>query len=94
MLSQIPEDELQEELQRRAKKKKEDDEFFAQIPKPVENPDFRKLIEVCNQAVQNVAKDRIGGYPGKDHDHYIYEIAMTTIFGEGFWTWWNKFSHY
>lgn len=52
-----------------------------------ENTAFTKLIEnvdeMLDEAIQN-------GYWNEDYNHYIYEEVMTTIYGPGYWPWFNS----
>ena len=56
---------------------------FAEIkgtrPKPIDNPDLTKLIELCESCFDDLDK---GEDEDSDNDHYIYEQTLKTIYGE------------
>ena len=77
-LSQISDHELQAELERR------------QQPKPAkptakENPDFRGLIELCEDYVNDIDSGKTG--EDSDYDGYIYESALEAVFGSEIFDW-------
>ena len=47
-------------------------------PKPIDNPDLTKLIELCESCFDDLDK----GERTKDGDHYIYEETLKTIYGK------------
>jgi len=55
-------------------------------PKPLENPDFSGLKRQVEEHLDSIANktDR------EDDDHYIYEAAVTAVFGNDVWTYINK----
>jgi len=72
-------EELRDELARREQANKT-------IPRPVANPDFKGLIEMCCSHVDDLANDNVHS----DSKEYIYETAMETVFGVGVFDWINK----
>ncbi len=45
---------------------------------PVENPDFSDLIQTVKEQVEGTIK----GEEPKDGEHWIYEAAMTAVYGD------------
>lgn len=78
-LTKLSTEELKAELARR--------EAVEAAPSPLKLADFSKLQQQVIDSVESVAE---GGYPSKDHEHYIYEAAMEAVYGESIWKWWNK----
>ena len=73
-------EELQKELERRLGAKA--------IPKPqrVECPDYRYLVELCNNYCKEVSNY---GIPDEELKHLIFEAAMTAVYGNSIWDWVN-----
>ena len=57
------------------------------IPKQLILQDFKELRKICQSYVDDLEKD---GYVDEDHSHYIFETAMTCIFGKDVWKWINS----
>lgn len=74
-LSEIPDDALEKEVERR--------ELQAR-PKPISDPDFTKLINACVEFIDDLAAKR------SDTEHWIFEAAMVAVFGEEVWEWINS----
>lgn len=55
-------------------------------PKPIANPDWSKLIRVCQERVTEYVE---GNTEDSDTPHYIYEESMTAVFGNDIWKWVN-----
>lgn len=55
-------------------------------PPLIENPDLSNLIETCEAEIIGVVED---GRSPKDIEHYIYEAAMKTFYGENYFKWYN-----
>ena len=53
-------------------------------PKPLPEPDWSLLIEQCQDYIDYLEKY---GHPPKDGRVYIYEQAMTAVFGRTVWNW-------
>lgn len=81
-LSQLTDEQLQQELQKRMEKKKQKEK-----PKQLENPDFSRLREYCQEYIDHLDKN---GYEDDDIQHYIYEEALQAIFGRDVFGWINK----
>lgn len=62
-------------------------DFHPEPPEQVKTPDLTALREVCQVYMDEVSK---GGYVDEDLQHYIYEAALTAIFGEGVFSYVNK----
>jgi hypothetical protein len=58
-----------------------------EAPKPVESPDFSCLIKCC---VEGNARAISEGYQDEDLRQYVYEEAMTAIFGPDYFVWRNQ----
>ena len=73
-------EELEAELERKKKtiKKK---------PKPKSNVDWSELKEFVVAGITHLADH---GYQPKDFEHYIYEQALESIYGEKIWDWINE----
>ena len=74
-------DRLQAELEQKRREQE------LATPKPVENPDWSGVQEMCQEVIDSLAKD---GWYDDDMDHYIFEGAMQAVFGEDVFTWMNK----
>ncbi len=76
-VSALSDADLKAELERRAK---------ASLPDPVPllQPDFRVLVETVTEGVVLAIAD---GYQDEDFAYYVYEAAMTAVYGEGYWEW-------
>ena len=77
-LTQIPEDVLQAEVERRAKL----------IPDQVAEPDWSKVLSMCDGYLKDLAER---GREPRDFEHYLYEAVMTTCYGPNIFSEWvNK----
>lgn len=57
--------------------------------KPKEGPiDFIPLLKACKEYVDFINSNE--GYRDNDHSQYIFEAAMTCIYGKDFWEWHNS----
>ena len=79
-LKNVPLKELQDELERRSK-------GAPAIPQPIENPDFAQLIKTCKEHLETIVEE---GYIDDDGTEYIYEAAMTALYGDGIFTYINS----
>lgn len=79
-LRSYSDDELKAELEDRKSIDK-------QPPKPLENPDFTLLINTVVDGVARMVEDQ---YEDDDLKEYIYESAMTCIYGKSFFDWNNR----
>jgi hypothetical protein len=50
-------------------------------PKVLEAPDISRLVKICQEYMDFVDNDE-EYYEDNNYDHYIFEEAMATIFGE------------
>ena len=78
-LQNFSKEELQEELERREK-------TVLSKPIPFINPDFRQVHKLCIGYVNQVAS----GEDDEDLTHYIFEAAVTAVYGEKVWDYINK----
>ena len=67
--------QLEDEIQKRQKQEAD------KIP-PIVQPDFRPLIKVCQEYIDDLANN---GYVDEDMKEYIFEAAMEAIFGKVVW---------
>lgn len=58
------------------------------IPHPVPNPDLKRLIEACDEYLQEVGEYGYG--TSSDLKQWIYEEALKSIYGEKVFNWINK----
>ena len=72
-LSQLTDDELTTELERRTKAA-----LGVLQPVPVAVPDWTSLISICKQHVIDKWNE---GWVDDDSKHYIYEAALDAVFG-------------
>ena len=58
-------------------------------PNQLDNPDLNSLREICQEYVDFIDNDD-EYHEDNNYDHYIFEEAMTTIFGEDVWDFINN----
>lgn len=58
-------------------------------PEQLENVDTKKLSEICQQYIDFVDNDK-EYHEDNDFNHYIFEIAMESIFGANVWDFINN----
>ena len=56
------------------------------MPKPLPNPDFQKVIDNVVGHIEEMA----GGRYDDDCKEYIFEAAMTAVYGDGVWAWYGE----
>jgi len=78
----ISDEELQAELNRREEEKRKSEK-----PQQLAIVDPDPLRKMCQEYIDELDKS---GYVDDDFDHYIYEAAMTMVFGKDVWMWINK----
>jgi hypothetical protein len=78
-LSRFTTSQLEQELENRKR-------ALNERPKPKEDIDFEKLINMTENFVTNVIK----GENRSDDDIYIWEKTMMTIYGDDFFNWFNE----
>lgn len=54
------------------------------LPKPLANPNWSALIETCQESLKEYQE---GVETDSDCPHYIYEAAMSAVFGPDVWKW-------
>lgn len=59
------------------------------IPEPIPESDIKleRLIIICEQYKNFVASDDY--YEDNNFENYIFKEAIDTIYGNGFWDWYN-----
>lgn len=77
-------EELKQEIERRENEKKKADRPYRI---PIFN--FEPLAKLCENYINELDSK---GWVNDDLQHYIFESAMTTFFGNDVWTWINKVS--
>ena len=50
-------------------------------PKILENPDISRLVKICQEYMDFVDNDE-EYYEDNGYEHYIFEEAMSTLFGK------------
>jgi hypothetical protein len=75
--------ELEAELARRK---------YPKPPLPLESPDFSRLQKMIVKEIESLAE---GNKETCDFDHYVYERAVRTVYGDGdaIWDWMNHRPH-
>ena len=58
----------------------------AQMPEELSRHEFSGVVKLCRQHLDNLS--RLGTHDS-DTPHYIYEAAMTAVFGADVWVWIN-----
>ena len=81
MFENISTIKLQEVIDNRQKKK-----MAISKPEQILSPDLEPLRSICRDYINDLSEN---GYVDEDHAHYIFEIAMTTIYGENVWNFIN-----
>lgn len=56
-------------------------------PTPLENPDFRLLVETLEGYIHSLERDELVDI---NDEHYIFEAAMEAVYGKGVWKYINK----
>lgn len=80
MLQNLTTEELESELKKRKDESKK-------LPPMLPNPDFTKLIETIISGLTRATKD---DYLDDDIKTYVWEEALTAIFGKDFFAWRKK----
>jgi hypothetical protein len=75
-LSEIETGELRNELRRRE----------AALPEPLAEPQWGELIALVERGIRRHAV----GLTEDHFRHYVFQAAITAIWGHDFWTWWNS----
>jgi hypothetical protein len=65
------------ELERR-----KEERIKALRPPLIQRPNLDRLIKECEEYLDHIERH---GRADDDHDHYIYESAMSTLYGERVW---------
>jgi len=76
-LKDVSTEELRAELRRR-------EEPAKGPPAPLPNPDFTDLVQMVMTGVTSQMAEQ---YEDEDFKHYVYESAMTAIYGKAIWEW-------
>lgn len=58
-----------------------------EIPQPLPTPYFHPLIKMCESHIASIAEK---GYADEDDKNYIFECALSAIYGKDIWNWYNK----
>ncbi len=81
MIETYTDEQLQEELSRRKRKKE-----AMKKPKQVRQYNLVPLRKHCQNHIDSLE----AGTARADDEHYIYEVAMITIFGKNVFDWINE----
>ena len=84
MLRTYDDDELRAELERREVARKQ---RKPQI-RPLDDIDWEELHSYLDRTIDFVDKNNNASI--KDVEHVVFEIAMSTVYDEDLWPWWNK----
>lgn len=49
-------------------------------PEPIEEPDLTSLRKICQEYIDFIGSEHY--HEDNDYDHYIFEQAMNTFFGD------------
>lgn len=52
-------------------------------PRPLDNPDFTKLIQTCEACIDDL---ETRDWWNEDNQHYVYESAFEAIYGKDFFS--------
>lgn len=58
-------------------------------PLDLGNVDFTPLYEACKEYVDFLNSERCHG-SHENHNHFIFESAISCIYGKDFWEWYNS----
>lgn len=78
-MTDLTDEELRAELERRQR---------PVLPRPchVRDPDWEPLIKMMEESLtESIAK----GYEDDDFKHYVYEMAITAVYGKEYFQWRN-----
>lgn len=78
------EDATTEELEKELERRKTSGGLPSQ---PLANPDFTPLRGLVISGIEQAAKEQ---FQDDDFKHYVYEAAVTAVYGPTFWDWRNK----
>ena len=78
---QFTDEQLKAELERREKEAKQKAK-----PQQLEELNLARLRKICQDYIDEVERD---AWASEDTRHYIYEIALETVFGEDVFNWVN-----
>jgi hypothetical protein len=59
-----------------------------QRPRPVENPDFKPLIKMLEETMDEIVAGNHNS--DGDDDHYAWETAMQCVYGRNIFDWYNE----
>lgn len=62
--------------------------IIKQAPKKLAKIDFTALEKICQDYIDYCASDEY--HEDNDYEHYIYETALETVFGEDIWKFINN----
>jgi hypothetical protein len=79
-LHQIPTADLRTELERREKE-------ASKAPLPLAHPDFSALVKTITDGVARAVDEE---YEDEDFKRYVYEAALTAVYGGTYWKWRNE----
>lgn len=65
-----------------------DVEIGAPDPIPVDERDWNEIEQIAESIVKEIQNGTY--HEDNDYDHYMYDAAMTAVYGDKFWDWFNK----
>jgi len=74
------------QLEAELKRRKEEEEEGAK-PKPIDSPDWSDVVECCIFYIDEL---HTKGYAHSDSKQYIFEEAVSAVFGRTVWKWINE----
>lgn len=78
-MKEYTDEQLQAELDRRKKP-------VLDRPDRLRYPDWEPLIKMMEEGTNSSIKE---GYEDDDFKHYVYEAAMTAVYGKNYFVWRN-----
>lgn len=88
ILADVPTEKVEMEIQKlqaMVDQRKQETRKVA-MPKPLSEPDFRPVIELCQGYINALAT---AGHADEDYDSWMFETAMNAVFGPKVWKWTN-----
>ena len=55
------------------------------LPEPRSDPDWSQLVEIIKDVVKEIDEKNYSKYG----DNYIFEAAVSCLYGHDIWDWWN-----
>jgi len=76
-----------EEMRAVIEKREQDEKLAAMaVPTPLQNPDFAPLVQLCKGYIEDLNEF---GVADEDYNGWMFESAMSAVFGPNIWEWIN-----